>query len=70
MKTFYTLTNTDNHHTNSKSARFDTLEEAYLAAEHRIADNKAEGVIILKAIKLVRLAPPALPQCLCEDIAD
>jgi len=59
MKTFYTITDAVTEHTNSRSRRFESYEDAVQAATERIQSaqfNSANGVIILKSVKLVRPA--------------
>jgi hypothetical protein len=57
MKTFYTLTDVDTEHTNSRSRRYDDKASAIAGAEARINAGSTKAVVIMQAIELVRRAP-------------
>ena len=68
MTTFFTITNQHTHETNSRSKRYNTIEEAATEAQRRLANKETEGVIILKAVEIVTLAQPVLPPIKREPI--
>jgi hypothetical protein len=55
MNTFFTITNATTAHTNDRSERFETFEEAVQSAKSRIRSNRVGKVIILRAVALVEI---------------
>jgi hypothetical protein len=51
--TFFTLTDIDTKHTNSRSRRYPTVDAAVEAARQRIALRESEGVAILQCVGFV-----------------
>lgn len=60
MKTFYTITNAHTTHTNDRSQRFETREDAIRAATSRLQSGSARGVVILQAVEFIELAAPLI----------
>lgn len=56
MNKFWTVTDGDTTHTNSRSSRYGTLEGAIHEAKTRINGGKTEQVYILEAVREVRRA--------------
>ena len=67
MKTFYTITDVNTTHTNSRSKRFNTEPQAIEAAYDRLERGGSTEIVILKAIKLVR---PARKPVIVEPLED
>ena len=71
MNTFYTLTDKNTEHTNSRSTRYATLEDARKAAKDRITravefrepsrNASLSGVYILRAVEFLEPETPVVP---------
>lgn len=56
MSKFWTVTDCNTTHTNSRSTRFRTIEDAIREASMRIENGRAESIYILECIKVVKRA--------------
>jgi len=54
MHKFWTVTDGDTTHTNSRSSKYGTPEGALAEATRRIENGRAESVFILEAVRIVR----------------
>lgn len=61
MKPFYTITDQNTEHTNSRSKRFDSFNEAKDEAGRRLQRRDSTGMIIMKAVALVTSSDPVPP---------
>lgn len=66
MKPFWTITDVDTNHTNSRSEKFSKEILAIDAATYRVRCGASKAVVILKAVKLVTHNYP--PPVKVEDI--
>lgn len=66
MNKFWTVTDANTTHTNSRSQRFPTVEDAIHEATGRIENGRADSVYILECIKVVKRAPTPVT---VEDVA-
>lgn len=65
MNKFWTITDANTTHTNSRSERFSSLGSALSAAAKRIERGAAESVCVMECVKLVKRA--AIP-AVVEDV--
>lgn len=56
MNKFWTVTDGDTKHTNSRSSRYGTLDGAVSEAKTRIEGGRTDQVFILEAVREVRRA--------------
>jgi len=56
--TFWTVTNANTTHTNERSSRFGTLKGAISEATKRIESGRTEEVVVMQAVRLVRVVQP------------
>jgi hypothetical protein len=61
MFPFWTVTNANTSHTNERSSRYGSEENAIHEATERIKSGRTDAVVIMKAIKIVqRKTPPPI----------
>lgn len=54
MQKFWTLTESNTEHTNSRSKRFSSLDEALATASRLVESGKSKEIFVLVAVKVVR----------------